>query len=66
MPDAGDVGARRGRVLHTGTGTASGIPAAGSTEAYASSKNIGEAGAAAIAKALAALASSFVTKVCRR
>jgi len=46
-------------------GTASGTPAAGSTVVEVSSKSIADAGAAAIAKALAARPSSTVAKVRR-
>jgi len=65
-PDvAAAIGALQQLVPCPGTGTASGTPAAGSTVVDASFKSIGDAGAAAISKALAARPSSTVTKVHR-
>jgi len=59
---AAAISALRQPVPRPGAGTASGAPATGSTEVDAGCKSISDAGAAAIAKALAARPSS--TAVC--
>jgi len=66
-PDvAAAISALQTPVPRPGTGAASGTAAAGSTVVNASGKSIGDAGVAAIAKALAARPNSTVTKVRRR
>jgi len=62
---AAAISALQQPAMQPGTGAASGTPAAGSTEVDASRKSIDDAGAAAIAKALAARPCSTVTKVRR-
>jgi len=65
-PDvAATIRALQQPVPRPGTGTASGAPAEVITRVDAGCKSIGDAGAAAIAKALAARPSSTVTKVWR-